>query len=112
MIVTTVLSQLTMADVIVVMDFLSPKGYKQPCLVFCLFPFNSAYLKWHSGSSVSKQINKTFSYYYYLLIGNHYFPPDTKPEIITNYFRFLENKLDTHNFRAIIVGNFNTPGFD
>jgi hypothetical protein len=24
-----------------------------------------------------------------LLIGNHYFPPDTKPEVITNYFRFL-----------------------
>jgi hypothetical protein len=47
-----------------------------------------------------------------LLIGNHYFPPDTKPQIIANYFRFLENKLDTHNFRVIIVGDFNTPGFD
>jgi hypothetical protein len=40
------------------------------------------------------------------------FPPDTKPEIIANYFRFLENKLDTHNFRVIMVGDFNTPGFD
>jgi hypothetical protein len=24
-----------------------------------------------------------------LLIGNHYFLPDTKPEVIANYFRFL-----------------------
>jgi hypothetical protein len=24
-----------------------------------------------------------------LIIGNHYFPPDTKPENIANYFRFL-----------------------
>jgi hypothetical protein len=47
-----------------------------------------------------------------LLIGNHYFPPDTKPEFITNYFRSLENKLDTQNFRVIMVGDFNTPGFD
>jgi hypothetical protein len=47
-----------------------------------------------------------------LLIGNHYFPPDTKPEIIANYFRFLENKIDTHNFRVIVVGDFITPGFD
>jgi hypothetical protein len=47
-----------------------------------------------------------------LLIGNQYFPPDTKPEVITNYFRSLENKLDTHNFRVIMVGDFNTPGFD
>jgi hypothetical protein len=42
-----------------------------------------------------------------LLIGNHYFPPDVKPENITNYFRFLENCLDTHNFRAIMVGDIN-----
>jgi hypothetical protein len=47
-----------------------------------------------------------------LLIGNHYFPPDTKPEVITNYFRSLEDKLDTNNFRVVIVGDFNAPGFD
>jgi hypothetical protein len=47
-----------------------------------------------------------------LLIGNQYFPPDTKPEIIVNNFRFSENKLDTHNFRVIMAGNFNAPGFD
>jgi hypothetical protein len=47
-----------------------------------------------------------------LLIGNNYFPPDSKPENIANYFRFLENYLDTHNFRVIMVGNFNAPGFD
>jgi hypothetical protein len=43
-----------------------------------------------------------------LLIGNHYFLPDTKPEIITNYFSFLENNLDTQNFRVILTGDFNT----
>jgi endonuclease/exonuclease/phosphatase (EEP) superfamily protein YafD len=44
------------------------------------------------------------------LIVNHYFFPDTKPENIANYFRFLENNLDTHNFRVIMVGDFNAPG--
>jgi hypothetical protein len=39
-----------------------------------------------------------------LLIGNHYFPPDAKPENIARYFRFLEDNLDTHNFRVIIAG--------
>jgi hypothetical protein len=49
-----------------------------------------------------------------LLIGNHYFPPppDAKPENTANYFRFLENKLDTHNFRVVMIGDFNAPGFD
>jgi hypothetical protein len=47
-----------------------------------------------------------------LLIGNHYFPPDTKPDVISNYFRSLENQLDTHNFRVILIGDFNAPGFD
>jgi hypothetical protein len=32
--------------------------------------------------------------------------------LIANYFLFLENKLDTHNFRAIMVGDINTSGFD
>jgi hypothetical protein len=47
-----------------------------------------------------------------LLIGNHYFSPDVKPDTIANYFRSLENKLDTHNFRVIIIGDFNAPDFD
>jgi hypothetical protein len=47
-----------------------------------------------------------------LLIGNHYFPLDTKPENIVSYFRFLENILDTHYFHVIMVGDFNVPGFD
>jgi hypothetical protein len=47
-----------------------------------------------------------------LLIGNNYFPPDTKPEVITNYFRFLENNLYTQNFRDILMGDFNTPRFN
>jgi hypothetical protein len=64
MIVTTVLSHLTMDDLIIVMDFLSSKGYKQPCLVFFFLLIVLTY-KWHSVSSISKQINKIFSYYYY-----------------------------------------------
>jgi hypothetical protein len=39
-------------------------------------------------------------------------PADTKPEVITNYFRFSENNLDTQNFRVILIGDFNTPRFD
>jgi hypothetical protein len=27
-------------------------------------------------------------------------------------FRFLENNLDTYNFRVVMVGDFNAPGFD
>jgi hypothetical protein len=33
-----------------------------------------------------------------LLIGNHYFSHDTKPEVFTDYFHFLENRLDTKTF--------------
>jgi hypothetical protein len=47
-----------------------------------------------------------------LLIGNQYVPPDTKPEITVNYFRFLENKLDANHLHVIMVGDFNTLGFD
>jgi hypothetical protein len=47
-----------------------------------------------------------------LLIGNQYFPPDTKLETIANYFLSLETTLDTHNFRVVMVGDFNSPGFD
>jgi hypothetical protein len=47
-----------------------------------------------------------------ILIGNRYFPPDTKPEVITDYFRHLENTLDTNNIRVILLGDFNAPGFN
>ncbi|PNF21153.1 hypothetical protein B7P43_G05118, partial [Cryptotermes secundus] len=47
-----------------------------------------------------------------MLIGNHYFNPDTKPEVITAYFRQLENNLDTNNARIILLGDFNAPGFN
>jgi hypothetical protein len=39
-----------------------------------------------------------------ILIGKHCFPPDTKPEIITDYFRHLENTLDTINTHVILLG--------
>jgi hypothetical protein len=32
-------------------------------------------------------------------IGNHLFPPDPKPAVIANWFRFLGNKLGVLNFR-------------
>jgi hypothetical protein len=32
--------------------------------------------------------------------------------LIVNYFCFLENKLDTYNFRVNMVRDFNTSGFD
>ena len=47
-----------------------------------------------------------------LIIGNHYFAPDIKVDIINNYFNFLENILDTLNSRVILLGDFNVPGFD
>jgi hypothetical protein len=47
-----------------------------------------------------------------MLIGNRYFPPDTKPEVITDYFHHLENTLDTNNTRVILLGDFNVPGFN
>jgi hypothetical protein len=37
--------------------------------------------------------------------------PPNKPEIHANYFHSFENKMDTHNFRAIMVRHFNTSGF-
>jgi hypothetical protein len=47
-----------------------------------------------------------------LLLDNHYFSSDLKPEIITKYFNFLENKLDTHNYRVSLIGDFNVAEFD
>jgi hypothetical protein len=47
-----------------------------------------------------------------LLIGNHYFAPDIKVDIINNYFNFLENSLDTLNYWVLLLGDFNVPGFD
>jgi hypothetical protein len=37
-----------------------------------------------------------------LLIGDHHIPPDNKPGI-TSYFCFLENHLDTQNFRVVLI---------
>jgi hypothetical protein len=46
-----------------------------------------------------------------MLIGNHYFSPDTKPEVPTDYFYHLQNTLDTNNTHIILLGDFNAPGF-
>jgi hypothetical protein len=47
-----------------------------------------------------------------MLIGNHYFLPDTKLEANTDYFRHLEDTLDTNNTCIILLGDFNAPGFN
>jgi hypothetical protein len=46
------------------------------------------------------------------LIGNNYFSPDVKADIICEYFSHLENKFDTTHYRVILLGDFNIPGFD
>jgi hypothetical protein len=40
-----------------------------------------------------------------MLIGNHYLSPDTKAEVITDYFHHFENTQNTNNTRL-----FNAPG--
>lgn len=47
-----------------------------------------------------------------LLIGNHYFPPDTELRILTSYLDFLVKKLDTQNYRILLFGDFNAPGMN
>jgi hypothetical protein len=47
-----------------------------------------------------------------LLIGNHYFAPDNDANIIENYLNFLEQNLNTHQYRKIILGDFNVPKYD
>jgi hypothetical protein len=49
---------------------------------------------------------------YNLLIGNHYFEPDTSVDTIKQYFCSSENTLNTYHFRVLVVGDFNVPGFD
>jgi hypothetical protein len=44
-----------------------------------------------------------------LLVGNNYFSPESV-NTIAIYFNSLETKLDTQNFRVILLGDFNVPG--
>jgi hypothetical protein len=46
------------------------------------------------------------------LIGNHYFPPDIKPELMSKYLCSLEKPLDTRNHYVFLIGDFNVPNFD
>jgi hypothetical protein len=39
-----------------------------------------------------------------LLIGNHYFPPDTKIDLLKSYFNRLESVFDTKNFCTFLIG--------
>jgi hypothetical protein len=45
-----------------------------------------------------------------MLIGNHYFSSETKPEVIKAYFHHLGNILDINNTCIILLGDFNAPG--
>jgi hypothetical protein len=47
-----------------------------------------------------------------LLVRNHYFSPNTDIKVIQNYFNSFEIKLNPHNFRVILLGDFNVPSFD
>jgi hypothetical protein len=47
-----------------------------------------------------------------LLIGNHYFAPDCDVKIIENYLNLLEQNLNTHQYRVIILGDFNVSKYD
>jgi hypothetical protein len=47
-----------------------------------------------------------------LLIGNHYFPPDCNVTIIGDYLNFLEQNLNSHQYRVIMLGDFNVPNYD
>jgi hypothetical protein len=33
-------------------------------------------------------------------------------KVTENYFNLLENKFNTQNFRVLLLGNFNLPGYD
>jgi hypothetical protein len=46
-----------------------------------------------------------------LLDGNNYFSPKSDNKI-ENCFNSLVTKLDTQNFRVILLGDFNVPGYD
>jgi hypothetical protein len=47
-----------------------------------------------------------------LLIGNHYFPPDIKLELMSKYLCSLDKTLDTRNHYVILIGDFSVPNFD
>jgi hypothetical protein len=47
-----------------------------------------------------------------LLIGNHYFPPDCKATIIDTYLQSLEQNLNAHQYRVIMLHDFNVPNYN
>jgi hypothetical protein len=47
-----------------------------------------------------------------LLVGNHYLSPNSDSSTIETYFNSLETKLDIKNFRVVLLGDFNFPGYD
>jgi hypothetical protein len=47
-----------------------------------------------------------------LLIGNHYFALDCDVNMIENYLNLLEQNLNTHQYRVIILGEFNVRKYD
>jgi hypothetical protein len=46
-----------------------------------------------------------------LLVGNHYFSPNTDIRVIENYFNSLKIKLNPQNFRVVLLGDFKCPWF-
>jgi hypothetical protein len=48
----------------------------------------------------------------HLLTGNHYLPPDFNVTIIDNKLNFLEQHLNAHQYRSIMLGDFNARNND
>jgi len=46
-----------------------------------------------------------------LRIGNHCFDPDTNADTPRRYFGYLERVLNIHNFRDLLLGDFNISLF-
>jgi hypothetical protein len=46
-----------------------------------------------------------------ILISSRYFAPDTTTDTLKRYFGYLEYVLNTHNFRVLLLGDFNLPLF-
>lgn len=47
-----------------------------------------------------------------LLLGNHYFSPDTHPDKISSYFKSLSEVVSNVSCRIVMVGDFNIPNVD
>jgi hypothetical protein len=57
-------------------------------------------------------IKITFSDNFSPLVRSNYFPPDCNVTIIDNNLKFLERNLNAHQYRVIVLGDFNVAVCD